>query len=245
MKETMLYGHEEIKKEIKAICINSKAYSIGRVRPNNFIIQLDKGNGRTTLARYITEMFYKYNIIKFSSLDLFLEIDLDGTMNQLKESFGDIYSTSCYANSYEGIILLCIDSLSNHINEAQVDYFLKEIVKVSKTATLIFYIPENPSQNVNQLVKKIYSVLKDTILVNENIYTEVDLALITEKLINQRGVKIINEEKFHKQLVNLIIRMEFKKISEIDKLSKELITITDYSTLTPKIDDSLLKEVNI
>ena len=83
--------------------------SIYRKSPtDNYIIHLDRGNGRTTLARYITEKFYKHSIIKFSSKDLFLEIDFDGTLKQLQESFGYISLAACYANSYEGVLFLVL-----------------------------------------------------------------------------------------------------------------------------------------
>ena len=243
MRETLLYGHEEIKKAINEICVNSKAYSIGRVRPSNYIIHLDRANGRTTLARYITEKFYKHSIIKFSSKDLFLEIDFDGTLKQLQESFGYISLAACYANSYEGVLFFGIDSLGDYIHETQVELFLDNIAKVSETATLIFYVPENPSRSISQLIDKIRDVLKDTVLIEKSVYTATELTLIVESMLEKRGIEIDQKAQFHEQLVNLIAHMELKTIDDVKELSKRIILLTDYSSLISRVGSSQLRKM--
>ena len=95
------------------------------------------------------------------------------------------------------------------------ELFLDNIAKVSETATLIFYVPENPSRSISQLIDKIRDVLKDTVLIEKSVYTATELTLKVESMLEKRGIEIDQKAQFHEQLVNLIAHMELKTIDDV------------------------------
>ena len=59
------------------------------LKPPHYIINLDAGNGQTTLTEYIATSYADYGVRHFGGLDMFLEYTLDGSMEQLKKVFAD------------------------------------------------------------------------------------------------------------------------------------------------------------
>ena len=82
------------------------------LKPPHYIINLDAGNGQTTLTEYIATSYADYGVRHFGGLDMFLEYTLDGSMEQLKKVFADIRACAVYTNEYEGVIAMDIPSWS-------------------------------------------------------------------------------------------------------------------------------------
>ena len=92
-------GAEEIVSVLAEMCANNAVHKHCGIAPPQFVINLDAGNGQTTITRYISETLLKNEIRHFGGMDLFLEYTLDGTMPQLKQVFGDIRTCAVYTNS--------------------------------------------------------------------------------------------------------------------------------------------------
>ena len=74
--------------------------------------------------------------------------------------FADIISSAVYTNEFEGVIAMDIALLASKVNEAQMTYFLNEIKRISKHATLIFFVSEVNSRNQILMIKKIRAVVE-------------------------------------------------------------------------------------
>lgn len=111
-------------------------------------------------------------------MDLFLEYMLDGTMPQLKQIFGDIRTCAVYTNSFEGVVAIDITALSKYANEAQAEFFLEEIKKVCRTATVILYTGGTPSRGVPSVVEKLKTAVRNVSIIHLDTYTPDELARI-------------------------------------------------------------------
>lgn len=128
--------------------------------PEHFLVELDSEEKQTKLTEYITDFFQGNKIRHFGGRDAYLEYCVDGSMAQLKWMFADIISSAVYTNEFEGVIAMDIALLASKVNEAQMTYFLNEIKRISKHATLIFFVSEVNSRNQILMIKKIRAVVE-------------------------------------------------------------------------------------
>lgn len=184
-------GLEPLVSKIQTICLNPEAYHRCGLKPNHYLINLDSGNGHSTVATYVSDAFHEYEIRHFGGLDLFLEYTLDGSMTQLKQVLNDIKSCAVYTNEYEGVIAFDISGLATHLNETQVTVFLKALSEIGLHATLILYVPSEINRNMAQLIDKVRSVLGESLeVISIEAYTEENLVEIIKGLIEAAGVDL-------------------------------------------------------
>lgn len=105
-KITKPVGHNSICKYIdEYICKRSALYRNSLLKPPHMVIPLSKHSGRTTLIKYLRDKYKQSGILPFDSgLEDYLEIEFDGSLSQLKQSFTKINSEAIYKNHYTGII---------------------------------------------------------------------------------------------------------------------------------------------
>lgn len=205
------------------------------LKPPHYIINLDGGNGQTTLTEYIAETFANSGVRHFGGLDTFLEYTLDGSMEQLKKVFADIRSCAVYTNVYEGVIAMDISKLSNHINETQVNVFIDEISKISCYATFIFYIQSKISRNTANLLSKIHEVLDEVEIIDVSPYSSEELAEITKRMIVDSGVMIEDDERVNKLLLEAVLAEEVDTVKMAKKLSQTMIRNSNFNGFIPTL----------
>ena len=155
------------------------------LKPPHYIINLDAGDGQTTLTEYIATSYADYGVRHFGGLDMFLEYTLDGSMEQLKKVFADVRACAVYTNEYEGVIAMDISKLVNHVNETQLDVFISEISKISSSATLVLFVPSTMNRNVATLMGRIREALDDVEILNIKPYIPEDLVEIIKGISSQ------------------------------------------------------------
>ena len=146
-------------------------------KPEHFLVELDSGEEQTEFAEHITDFFQENDIRHFGGRESYLEYSLDGSMAQLKWIFGDIAASATYTNEYEGVIAMDIALLASKVSEAQMAYFLNEIKRVSKYATLLLFVSEVPSRNQDLMVKRVKTVIDNINYFPVETYQE-DLQLV-------------------------------------------------------------------
>ena len=92
-------GANELVVAISSLCEEKNAYKHCGIKPPHYVVSLDAGNGQTTVVRYIADVMLNNDIRSFRGMDQYLEYRLDGSMDQLKQVFGDIGSCAVYTNS--------------------------------------------------------------------------------------------------------------------------------------------------
>lgn len=127
-KITKPIGLEDVCGEIEKICSEAHVYKQCGLRPPHLAIQLDSGSGRTTILEYMTDCFSETGVLDFNrSLDDYIELTFDGTLQQLKQSFNTIDSAAVYTNGFCNIVGMDISAISQHLGEVQCTEFLKKL----------------------------------------------------------------------------------------------------------------------
>lgn len=206
--------------------------------PPHYIINLDAGNGQTTLTEYIAESYAGHGVRHFGGLDMFLEYTLDGSMEQLKKIFADIRACAVYTNEFEGVISMDIAKLASHVNETQLDVFIQEISKISSYATFVLYIPATMNRNIASLVGKIHEVLDDVVMVNVEPYSVEELVEIVKGMIADAGVIIEDSSELDKYLLNYVETEHINNVKAAKKLSQMMVKNANFEGFLPRLSYS-------
>lgn len=234
-------GVEEIITVLADVCENSAAHKHCGIAPPHFVINLDAGNGQTTITRFITDTLSKCEIRHFGGMDAFLEYTLDGTMQQLKQIFCDIRTCAVYTNSFEGVIAIDIKALSKCANEEQADFFLKELKDVCRTATVIMYTGGIPSRGEMSIVDKFKTAVRNITTIHLDAYTPDELAYIAESLLDDYGVVAEGTDEFHDALCELMIVEKCQTVKDIITIMEHAVKKADYSDFVPTLSTKQLK----
>ena len=234
-------GAEEVVSVLAEVCANGAAHKHCGIAPPHFVINLDAGNGQTTITRFIAETLSKNEIRHFGGMDLFLEYMLDGTMPQLKQIFGDIRTCAVYTNSFEGVIAIDITALSKYANEAQAEFFLEEIKKVCRTATVILYTGGTPSRGVLSVVEKLKAAVRNVSIIHLNTYTPDELARIAERLLDEYGVSVDVSDEFHNALCEVVTLEACQTVKDTVAVTERAVKMADFSGYMPTLSTKQLK----
>lgn len=234
-------GAEEIVSVLAEMCANNAAHKHCGIAPPHFVINLDAGNGQTTITRYISETLLKNEIRHFGGMDLFLEYTLDGTMPQLKQVFGDIRTCAVYTNSFEGVVAIDITALSKYANEAQAEYFLEEIKKVSRTATVILYTGGTPSRGVLSIVNKFKTTMRNISIIHLDTYTPDELTCIAERLLDEYGVSVDASDEFHNALREVVTMEACQTVKDTMVITERAVKAADFTGYMPTLSTKQLK----
>ena len=139
-------GMEPLVDAVQQCCLRAQQYHRLGIQPGHFILTLDEGNGRTTAANYLSRAFAQAGVRSFGGLDLMLEYQLDGSMDQLCQTLRSIRASAVYTNEYEGVIAWDITVLAAHFGEEQTRLFFRELPSMAAHATLLFFLPSAPNR---------------------------------------------------------------------------------------------------
>lgn len=234
------YGLNGLVSAIEKICSESEIYRRCGIAPNHFLINLDPGNGQTTVANYVADVFKANGIRRFGGLDMVLEYRLDGTMEQMKRVFSDIDSNAVYTNDFEGVIAIDINELASHLNETQVTFFLKNLPRIGAHSTLILFISSKSNSNRNALAKKVCETLSDIEIIYVTPYEEKDLVEITKKMIEDAGVSMKKNAALDAVIAGALRKAGVTTVCEAAKVAKSLIKKADFSMFRPRLTATLI-----
>lgn len=228
---------------IEEICMKTPAYHRCGLKPPHYIINLDAGNGQSTLAEYMAESFADAGIRHFGGLDMYLEYTLDGTVEQLKKVFSDIRSCAVYTNEFEGVIAMDISKLATHINETQVDIFLSEVSKISRHATFIFYVPSATNRNMAILANKISTAIDEVKILTVYPYNTEEIVAIIKGMIEEAGVMLEEDGNVDKLLCEMVLAKDIISVKAAKKISQELVKNANFKAFIPKLTYTELENV--
>lgn len=234
-------GAEEVVSVLAEVCANGAAHKHCGIAPPHFVINLDAGNGQTTITRYISETLSKNEIRHFGGMDPFLEYILDGTMTQLKQVFGDIHTCAVYTNNFEGVVAIDITALSKYANEAQAEFFLEEIKKVCRTATVILYTGGIPSRGVLSVINKLKATVHNVSIIHLDTYTPDELVCIAERLLDEYGVSGDASDEFHNALREVVTLEACQTVKDTMAVTERAVKMADFSGYVPTLSTQQLK----
>ncbi|MCR5011403.1 MAG: hypothetical protein K6A72_03610 [Lachnospiraceae bacterium] len=229
--------------EIEAVCSEAHIYNQGRLRPPHLIVSLDSGSGRTTCIEYMTDMYKEHHVIKFNGLDDYIEIQLDGTPQQLKRAFVSIDRAADYTNEYTNIVGMDISNIACHLNETQFTDFISSIKKVCESACVVFFVHSNPSKNEEKLIEKLCSNVSKIKRIDVEPYTYENICDLIVRLIADRDTLLSNARNMSSLLMNTVKEFDICTVQEAIDMVDELIHYADYSSYMPEINEKSIKSL--
>jgi hypothetical protein len=223
-------GLEPMINLIQAACKQAKIYNRCGEKPGPFIINLDAGNGQTTLTTYAAEMFYNAGIRPRNGREIFLEFTLEGTMSQLKTVIGEIKANAEYGNGYyDGLIGIDIAKLDSHLNEAQTALFCEVFEEISRQATLLLYVPSSVSKNTAFLISRLRASFGEKLqIVNLSPYTKENMADIVRRIIEDTGTELEQDDDNDRSILSAVENMGVKSVKDAKVLTKQLLSCADF-----------------
>lgn len=240
-------GMKTLCEEVEKICKNPMPYKIAEVKPPHLVIGLDKGNGRTTLLEYISDMFRNSGVIEHTGgIDDFLEISLDGSLPQLNASIVEIHDAGFYNNGkFSGVIGLDVSKISTHQNEIQATIVEKLIDEIKEYAVVVLFHPSNMTTTEDRYLTKIKDKFPDRIDIGVCTYTDESYGNIILKYFCNSGVTVDDSEKTSSVFFDTVKSVNISNIKEAIAVAKDLIIEADYSNGKATItEEQLLKYSN-
>ena len=235
-------GLASLCEEIENNCKNSPMFMRGGLRPYHIITPLSSGSGRTEIVRYMADMYKEHKVLGFhSSLDDFIEIEFDGTLQQLRQSFADIDDAADYSNHYENIIAMDISSIALHLSETQYTEFMDNCKKVCSHACVVFFTNSEPSRNEEKLIDALLCQIDNIKRIQVEPYTKEDLFLLIVRNLTNRDIHIENDILFRKHVMQLIEENMITTVKEANKMAGRIVALADYSSFKAAIDSRKIK----
>ncbi len=237
-----LVGLEDLKNQMSEIVRKADAYKKGGAQVPHVVMNLTHDNGQSIVADYIATVLYENDLRKFCGLDTLLEYRLDGSLRQMKQVFEDIASNAVYTNEYEGVIAVDISSLSEFINEFQVDYFVEHIGMVSQNATVIIYYDASLGKRMQFIKERVVQAIGNHIDVIVSPYSQKEYSEIIVQNIRERGIEVESEEELETIICGVFDQYHVTNAKQAVAVAEDLIFCVDYSGFTPKIDTKMVSE---
>ena len=237
-----LVGLEGLKNQMSGIISKADAYRKGGAQVPHVVMNLTHDNGQSIVADYITSVLYENDLRKFCGLDILLEYRLDGSLRQMKQVFEDITSNAVYTNEYEGVVAVDITSLSEFINEFQVDYFVEHIGMVAQNATVIVYYDASLGKRMQLIKERVVQAIGNYIEVPVSPYSQKEYSEIVVQNIKERGIEVESEEELENIICGVVDKYHVANAKQAVAVAEDLVFCVDYSSFIPKIDTKMVSE---
>ena len=216
-----LIGLKAVRQAVDNIVSEAHLYRLGARHPHPFMIPLNKGEGRTTVSRYITDQFKAAHILRFEDcLEDLLEHEIDGTIQHLYQVFADIAVSADYANKRHGIDTFDLTGIASYEDDYLKNEFIKRVVPLCRTAGVVFYISEKPAPREEILIARLREAVPSIRRFAYEPYNNKELVAIAVKILLDKGIVIPDKKVIEKELLSAY--------EENDVISvKEAITIAD------------------
>lgn len=233
-------GLTTIVEAIQDVCKDAFAYRFSRTKPI-FIVNLDAGNGQTTLVNYMADAFESSKVLNFQSYETYLEYHLDGTRKQLEEIFCDIRDSAEYTNEFEGIIAMDISCLEKDVNEDHVRFFLNKVKELSKHSVFLLFISASGNQNTAALVNKIKKIREHNgrndkvFTLNIEPYTSEELLEILKQQLDDICILLEQDYQMDSLLYEIIEKNEISTVGDLDLLYLPLLKTVKHENNIPTL----------
>ena len=132
-------------------------------------------------------------------------------------------------------------ALSKYANEAQAEFFLEEIKKVCRTATVILYTGGTPSRGVLSVVEKLKAAVRNVSIIHLDTYTPDELTRIAERLLDEYGVSVDISDEFHNALREVVTLEACQTVKDTVAVTERAVKMADFSGYMPTLSIKQLK----
>lgn len=235
-------GLKSVCVEIQETCLHRQMYRRCGLRPRHLIINMDHGSGRSTLIHYMTDMYKDFGVMDFESgLDDSIEVDLDGSLAQLRQAFSIISDAAVYANEYKNIVAIDISKIAFHSSETQYTEFLENVKYLCASACVVFFTRADMSRNEEKLVNTLCDQIDNIKRLSVEPYSKEDYARMVIRNLQNRDIELKNPKTVEEVVLKIIESEVVDTVKKAINLAEQLIRYADFSGFTPVIDGNVLK----
>ncbi len=157
MENIVIQGLGPLNEYLDRICSMEANYSCSnKINPPHIILNLDPGYGQTHITKGIAERYRKRNLRPFHARRNYLELNVDGDINQIEKAFSQINEQLIeFSNEPSGIVAVDVSKLAEHVNEKPMEVFLEKIRSYAEDVMFVFFISSTESRNQSKMIQKI------------------------------------------------------------------------------------------
>lgn len=234
-------GLDAVCSRIEGVCKRAAAYKLCGMVPESCIVQLDRGNGRSTIMEYAADKFRTDGVIDFSSgLDDIVSLIYDGTLQNFYECKSAVRDAAVYSNTYRGLYEVDCIALASHSSEIQYKDFFSMFGQICKEACVFFFVPSVLSSSEERFVEKI-EALGGIGRVKPDPYTTSDYSKLIIKYLSDHCVRIDDLRKADTILRRAVNKYGPKSVYEAHCIASALVHYADLSGSVPVIDERMIK----
>lgn len=164
----------------------------------SFIVQLDKGEGRSTIIKYAVERFKGAKFLNFDSgRKDFLEITFDGSYTQYETMMHLIENSKDYSNHFERVLSMDITKIASHSQERHYIDLINSAPYFCQYGCMFFWLPFNAKTNELELANKLKNAVGNNNLLHiiPESYTNESITQISESMLSNLGIDSVNASK--------------------------------------------------
>ena len=241
-------GLEEFTDIIEENCFKADVYRWLGYRHNHYIVNLDRGNGRTTLVRYMTEMYGAWGVCSFkNSRRKYLEFCLDGSSSQLDRVFAEIALWAEHGDHFDGIVALDVTVFAHcavRKSDSQLfERFVHHCREICDRTYFVFFTSSVMDKREIVFCDKLQSRIPDVQQVFLSPYTAEDIADIMEKSFVERGMHIEDYEEFHAVLTEFADDFGITDVREAMLRARQLAEYADTDQLLPVLNAEAIEKL--
>ena len=195
-----LVGLPSLRKEVEDICTRAREHCKLGLRPQNLIVPLDPGNGRTSVLEYVSGMYRKYGV--------------DGSLKQMKQAFCTVEDAAIYANHYSHVVGMDVSEMAAHIHESQFQEFLRRTKELCGEACVIFFVHEARGRNEERLIERLRETVDFVKKLPEEPYSSEELCEAVRLALEEEGARVGEDPTLCSRLLRRIREANLHSVRE-------------------------------
>ena len=184
-----LTGLQEIKEAINRDCAAAAKPGL-RKKPCNYIIKLDKGNGRSKVLQYAASRYRECGILDFSSSrDESVELQFDGSYYRFRLGQEIVERAAEYKNYFEGVVGISGVPIKPMTNENRAE-LMSWLMELTGHAVVFFFLSGEPEEK--EYLRFLEEVPCETLYIEPSGYTLKDFAEVMITRLSENGLVFDN-----------------------------------------------------
>ena len=241
-KEVMnLIGADTIKREVEGWnTLAQSEFFMGQKISHNYLIPLESGEGRTTIARNMARVLAELELFDFASATQFLEGKLEGHKGKSRQFFEEIRSAAIITNEFTGAVAVDISAFSEKNMEQEFEEFLHLARSNNRNIIFFFVIQRLPESDLNHMLARLQKVGNTKLLLDKEVGIE-ELRTFALRFLEESDVDV--EDVAIEVLEEIILEVKESTNFAYYKSVQQVISDVIYSLGTSQESDFVKRGV--
>lgn len=231
MKNLDLVGCQELKFYAADLIYHKEVYHKTKLRIPHLILNVDRGDGQSTITHALSNFYKENKLCMFSSSDLYKEFYIDGT----KSNMDEVFLRKGLDHAFRGVISLDLSGVVYWDSDKVLREFINLANHLSENNVMVVYMGKDIRKKQKELIDTLTSDIKGMRYIPITPYQSSDYAAILSNMINDIGVELEDPEQVGECFSRIITEREVENVSEIRDMAEELVFLADYSQFRPSL----------